>query len=99
MQGGPFCNPGEKEITILKGVVIGHARLACTGDINPLWMNAMITHDCIHMLSTAKRAAETCKPVASRTQQLVEQLSLMENKLLRQHTKVRSKLISVMECY
>ena len=36
---------------------------------------------------------------SSRTQQLVEQLRLMDNRLLNNHPEVRSKLFSLIDCY
>ena len=38
-------------------------------------------------------------PNTERTQQLVQQLGLMENRLLAQHPEVRSKLIDLVTCY
>ena len=32
-----FHNPGEKRVTILAGDVLGHAKLAGQGRINPAW--------------------------------------------------------------
>ena len=56
-QGGPtgrgmlgvlFHNPGEKTLTILKGDVIGHTRLAGKGKLNPELIKAMKSPNLAH---------------------------------------------------
>ena len=92
-----FCNPGEKILTILAGDVVGHAQLVGQGTINPEWRQAMESLTLVHSMDKGQPTSGSTVP--ERTQQLIEQLGLMENKLLAWHPKVRSNLISLLTRY
>ena len=69
----------------------------CMQLVNPAWHRAMVSRNLIHSVDTQQlvEGAHTTK----RTQQLVEQLGIMDNRLLMQHPKVRSKSISLFSRY
>ena len=92
-----FCNPGEKTMTILAGDVIGCAKLAGQGMINPDWHRAMESLNLVHSVGTEQRAER--EHPTERTHQLIKQLGLMNNRLLSQHPEVRSKLINIVTRY
>ena len=92
-----FQNPGEKRVTILEGDVLCYLKLAGQGRVNPAWYQAMELCNPIHSVDTqppVELAAST-----ELTQHLIEQLGIMDNRLLLQHTEVRSKLIDVVSRY
>ena len=92
-----FRNPGEKRVTILEGDVLGYARLPGQGNVNPAWFQVMKSCNPVHSVDTqppVEGAAST-----ERTQQLVEQLGIMDNRLLTQHPEVRSRLIDMLSRY
>ena len=92
-----FHNPGEKMMTILAGDVVGHARLAGQGQLNPAWLQAMQSHNLIHSVGTEQVVGR--ESTHEWTQQLVKQLGIMDNRLLMQYPQVRSKLTSLITCY
>ena len=92
-----FFNPSEKTVSILAGDVIGCAKLAGQGMVNPEWRRAMESCNLI-MTMGADRSADQA-PTTERVQQLVQQLGLMDNRLLAQHPEVRSKLIALVTRY
>ena len=47
-----FRNTGEKSVTILAGDVLGYAKLAGWGQINPVCHQAMVSHNLIHSVDT-----------------------------------------------
>ena len=83
----------------MKGDIIGHATLAGQGELKPEWIWAMESPNLIHSVDKNNPAAAQSSQWSSRTQQLVEQLGVMDNRLLSRHTEVRSKLISLIDCF
>ena len=92
-----FRNPGEKTLTILEGDVLGYARLAGQGHINPEWYRSMAPQGVVHSVEAPGASNGAASP--ERTQQLVEQLGISNNRLLAQHPEVRSKLIELVSKY
>ena len=83
-----FATPGEKRLTILKGDVLGYAQLAGQGYINPAWYRSMAPQSLVQTVGA--QAANNGAASVERTQQLVEQLGIMDNRLLTQHPDVIS---------
>ena len=69
---GLVLQPREKTLTILKGDIIGHARLACQGAINPEWICTMESPNLINSVGKHKPAVVQHNPKLSRTQQPLE---------------------------
>ena len=85
-----FRNPSEKTITLLWGDVIGHAKFTKTGRLNPEWCRAMETRAGVH--AVAQPAQRQGAVSTERTQQLVQQLDIMDNRLLA-NPEVREALL------
>ena len=92
-----FRNPTEKRVTILEGDALGYAKLAGQGHINPEWYRAVESRNLVNTVNDHPLPAGAVS--ADRVQQLVAQLGIMENRLLAQHTEVRTKLINVISQY
>merc|ERR1711994_1019967 len=92
-----FFNPGEKTVSILAGDVIGYAKLAGQGAVNPERRRAMESCNLVMTMGADRPAEQT--PTNERVQHLVQQLGLMDNRLLEQHPEVRSKLIALVTRY
>ena len=92
-----FHNPSEKTLTLLRGDVIGHAKLAETGEINPEWSRTIESQANVHALTPHAPGQEAVSP--ERTQQLVQQLGIMDNRLLANHPEVRQTLINLITRY
>ena len=75
-----FRNPGEKRLTILAGDVLGYARLAGQGHINPEWYQSMAPRGVVQSVEAPAVSSGAASP--KRTEQLVEQLGIMNNRLL-----------------
>ena len=69
------------------------------GKLNPERLRAMESPNLVHSVGKDRPAAGRNVTKSSRTQQLVEQLGLMENRLLTQHLQVRSRLIDMITHY
>ena len=76
---------------------MGHTRLADQGELNPEWLQAIESPNLVHSVGTKQLVEE--EHATERTQQLVEQLGLMDNRLLMQYPQVRSKLINLLTRY
>ena len=94
-----FCNPDKKILTYLEGDVIGHAKLAGLVMVNPDWLHAMESPNLVHSMGKNRPASGGNITKSNRTQQLVEQLGLMENRLLTKYPQVMSRLIDVITRY
>ena len=92
-----FHNPSEKTITLLPGDVIGHAKLAKTGSLNPVWLQAIEDQKGVHAVAQPARGQGAVP--AERTQQLIQQLGIMDNRLLANHPEVRQSLINLVTRY
>ena len=68
-----FRNPGEKRITILEGDVLGYARLAGQGHINPEWYRSLAPHGVVQSMEAPVAGSGAAPP--ERTEQLVEPVS------------------------
>ena len=85
--------------------IVGHAQLAHQSQWNPEWlwlMNEPRGTKSPNLVNTAKLTKpESDPPVqqSERTEQLVAQLGLMDNRLLSNHPEVRSKMISFIDHY
>ena len=77
--------------------MLGYARLAGQGHINPEWYRSMAPPGVVHSVEApvAGNGAASLK----QTEQLVEQLGIENNRLLAQHPEVRSKLIELVTKY
>ena len=92
-----FRNPREKKLTILAGDVHGYAKLAGQVYINPEWYQALESRNLVHAVDSQLAVGGAAS--TEQTQQLVEQLGIMDNRLLSQHPEVRLKLINILSRY
>ena len=77
--------------------MLGYAKLAGQGHINPEWYRSIAPQGVVQSMEAPVAGSGAAPP--ERTEQLVEQLGIQDNRLLEQHPEVRSKLINLVKHY